>query len=186
MGKALAEEAIQSGYDVQFITGPVSSENLPALDANNIHSIQSAEEMLAMAQQLVSDAQVVIFAAAVADYTPIEKLTEKMGKSDADLTLQLRPTPDIAKTLGAQKREDQIFIGFALQTSDGETHAQRKLTAKNLDGIILNTPASLGAEQGTFTLLSPSTAPIHWGSISKQTCATRILDAIEQRSEDLG
>jgi phosphopantothenoylcysteine decarboxylase/phosphopantothenate--cysteine ligase len=180
MGKALAEQALQIGYTVEFVTGPVATENLPALEPHQIHSVTRAEEMLAVAQPLFQTADLIIFAAAVADYTPSEVLSEKMAKTTDELTLKLRPTPDIAKTLCSQKRGDQIAIGFALQTSNGEMNARRKLTAKNLDGIVLNTPASLGAATGTFSFLSIHTAQFQeWGSLDKSTCAKKIFDAVD-------
>jgi phosphopantothenoylcysteine decarboxylase/phosphopantothenate--cysteine ligase len=179
MGKALAEQALQLGYTIEFITGPVAAENLPALENNPLHKVTGAEEMLATAQPLFQTADIIIFAAAVADYTPAEILPEKMAKTTDELTLKLRPTPDIAATLCAQKRDDQIAIGFALQTSDGEANARRKLTAKNLDGIVLNSPATLGSATGTFSFLSKQAEQFQeWGDINKTTCAKKIIEAV--------
>lgn len=190
MGKAIAEEAVQRGYEVEFVTGPVAEENLPAqpllqnhakADNNiHIHKITSAEEMLAAARQHFQTSEIIIFAAAVADYAPAEKLPEKMAKSADELVLRLRPTPDIAQTLCTEKINGQVAIGFALQTSDGEANARRKLKSKNLDGIVLNTPDTLGAEGGTFSFLSANAARFEeWGHIDKTTCARKILEAGE-------
>ncbi|WP_372807077.1 phosphopantothenoylcysteine decarboxylase [Pontiella sp.] len=177
MGKAIAEEAAARGYAVEFVSGPVAGNNLP--QAASLHRVTSAQEMLDQAQKLFPSADATVFAAAVADYAPAEKRTEKMAKSTGELILHLRPTPDIAKTLCANKRADQVAIGFALQTSDGEFNATRKLEGKNLDGIVLNTPATLGAQDGDFSFLSRSAeAFAHWGVIDKAECAKRILDAI--------
>ena len=181
MGKALAEEAAGRGYDIEFVTGPVAEENLPGIETTHIHKVTSAEEMLAAARNLSEKADVVIFAAAVADYAPVETLSEKMAKSTDELTLRLQSTPDIAETLCANKPSRQIAIGFALQTSDGEANARRKLETKNLDGIVLNTPATLGAENGTFSFLACNSAHFdEWGCISKTACAEKIFDAIER------
>ena len=181
MGKAIAEEAVDRGYKVEFVTGPVDAQNLPARADIHIHYATSAEEMLATAQKLFNAAKIVIFAAAVADYAPIEKLSEKMAKSTGELTLRLRPTPDIARTLCAEKRNGQIAIGFALQSADGEANARRKLEAKNLDGIVLNTPATLGAEDGIFSFLSTHAEHFdEWGCIGKADCAKNILNAIDR------
>ncbi len=183
MGKAIAEEAAARGFYVDFVCGPVSSGNLPELKGRgSIHSVISAEDMLATSIPLFSKADAAVFAAAVADYAPKEMKTEKMAKSDDELVLHLRPTPDIAKTLGAAKQANQVTIGFALQTSDGESNAQRKLSEKNLDGIILNTPATLGAPTGNFSFLERNADAFQqWGCIGKAACAIRILDAIERR-----
>ena len=184
MGKALAEEAVARGYDVDFVSGPVAKANLPRLETTgNIHQVVSAEEMLAKAAELFPAAAVIIFAAAVADYAPAEKQSEKMAKSDGELLLRLRPTPDLAKTLCATKQTGQTAIGFALQTADGEACARRKLEGKNLDGIVLNSPASLGAATGTFGFLAAGAAEFdHWGCIGKNECAKKIFNALERAS----
>lgn len=181
MGQAIAEKATCRGCNVEFITGPVATENLPHLDPDQIHPVVGVEEMLATAQVLFKNSDIIIFAAAVADYAPTEKHTEKMAKSDSELILRLRPTPDIAKTLSTEKRPDQIAIGFALQTADGEANARRKLENKNLDGIVLNSPATLGAENGTFSFLAANNDRFNsWGNIGKAECAQRIFDAIDE------
>lgn len=175
MGKALAEEALKRGMDVDFISGPVSPENLPG--KAHITCVTSAEEMLVAAQEKFSTADLIIFAAAVADYQPANKSDEKVPKLGTNLTIELKPTPDIAATLCANKRKDQIAIGFALQTNDGEAKAREKLAAKNLSGIILNTPATLGAETGLFTWISFQTLE-NWGSLGKAECAEQIFDKV--------
>lgn len=181
MGKALAEEAANLGYSVDLVSGPVPESNLPNLGTSGIlHRVVGAEEMLARAAQRFPAADVAIFAAAVADYAPAERRSEKMAKSNDDLVLHLRPTPDIAKTLGAIKQQGQITIGFALQTSDGERDAARKLREKNFNGIVLNTPSSLGAPTGSFSYLAADTKGFDdWGCIEKSECARRIMDAVE-------
>jgi phosphopantothenoylcysteine decarboxylase/phosphopantothenate--cysteine ligase len=182
MGKALAEEAVHRGFEVDFVSGPVAPANLPNLGKSGaIHPAVSAGEMLAAAASRFETADVIIFAAAVADYAPAEKRHEKMVKSTEELTLRLQPTPDIARTLCAKKRADQLAIGFALQTSDAEEHARRKLVEKNLDGIVLNAPAALGSDKGDFSFLPSKEAQfIPWGHISKQSCAERVMDELEK------
>ncbi len=184
MGKAIAEEALARGYTVDFVSGPVAPNNLPdLLSSGNIYPVTDAEEMCSTAAKLFAAADLIIFAAAVADYTPAEKRNEKMPKSTEDLILRLRPTPDIAKTLCAEKTSAQIAIGFALQTHDGEANARRKLEDKNLDGIVLNTPATLGSSTGTFSFLSRSEKEFsYWGQISKSACAHHIFEAVNQLS----
>ena len=94
------------------------------------------------------------------------------------MTIELKPTPDIAATLCANKRDDQIAVGFALQTHDGEEKARAKLKKKNLDGIVLNTPATLGAETGTFTWIAADGINA-WGSLDKAECAKRIFEQVQ-------
>jgi phosphopantothenoylcysteine decarboxylase/phosphopantothenate--cysteine ligase len=140
--------------------------------------------MLAAARTYINAADVVIFAAAVADFAPAEPMTEKMAKPSDEFTLRLRPTPDIAATLCAGKPAGQIAIGFALQTGSGEMEARLKLASKNLDGIVLNTPASLDAPTGHFRFLSNRTDAFEeWGETDKTDCARRILDAAEHMAD---
>lgn len=188
MGKALAEEALRQGMDVIFISGPVPKENLPIVDAVSsphsggkentprlqIQHVISAEEMLAAAQAHFSDADLIIFAAAVADYQPAKKSAEKLPKVGTNITLELKPTPDIAATLCATKHPGQRAVGFALQTHDGEAKAREKRDSKHFDGIVLNTPATLGAENGFFTWIDSGGSDV-WGILSKTECARRIL-----------
>ena len=183
MGKAIAEEAMRRGYSVEFVSGPVAPDNLPDLkQQGTIHSVVSAAEMLAVSSALFSRANAIIFAAAVADYTPAERRVDKMSKTDNELTLHLRPTQDIAKTLCSTRHCDQVAIGFALQTSDGEANARRKLQEKNLNGIVLNSPATLGAKTGTFSFLDRDEDSFRvWGNINKTDCAKNIFDEIEKR-----
>ncbi|MDF7806050.1 phosphopantothenoylcysteine decarboxylase [Pontiellaceae bacterium B12219] len=180
MGKALAEEAGKRNCEITFISGPVANGNLPTKGNKiNLIKVTGAEEMLQQAAAYFQSSDIIIFAAAVADYTPAEKRPKKMAKSEADLLLRLKATPDIAKTLCANKAAHQIAIGFALQTEDGETNARRKLTAKKLNGIVLNTPASLGSATGTFSFLAEDMPAFeHWGTIDKETCAMHILDYV--------
>jgi len=175
MGKALAEEAVFQGLEIDFISGPVPDANLPNI--GKITRVTGAEEMLAAAQAKFPEADIIIFTAAVADFQPLEKLTEKVPKLGTNLTVELKPTPDIAATLCANKRDDQVAIGFALQTHDGETKAREKLAKKNLNGIVLNTPATLGAETGLFTWIDFQTLE-KWGAIDKADCAKQIFSKI--------
>ena len=177
MGKALAEEAQAQGFLVDFISGPVPTENLPDLK-NEITHVISAEEMLSAAQNRFPDADIIIFAAAVADFKPIETSSEKKPKTGDPISINLQPTPDIAATLCANKRDNQIAIGFALQTHDGEEKAKEKLVKKNLDGIILNTPATLDAETGLFTWINSQDITC-WGSLDKAECAKQIFNQIK-------
>ncbi|MBC8206265.1 MAG: phosphopantothenoylcysteine decarboxylase [Kiritimatiellaeota bacterium] len=194
MGKALAEEALSQGFEVDFISGPVPDANLPGearpeetRRAIHITRITGAEEMLSAAQAKFAAADIIIFAAAIADFQPLEKSDEKVPKGENNVSMELKPTPDIAARLCANKRDDQIAIGFALQTHDGEAKAREKLAKKNLNGIVLNTPASLGAETGFFTWIgSParqaqSRQPLeNWGCLTKTECAKKIFRAFSE------
>lgn len=181
MGKALAEAALAEGAEVDFVTGPVAGENLPRGARLTIHRVISAQDLLKTAQPLYALSEVVIYAAAVADYRPVESAAEKLPKQPGELVLRLEATPDVAATLNAAKRPGQITIGFALQTHDGLAKAEEKLIRKGLDGIVLNGPEALGSESGTYTFLARGAHGVEttrWGELSKPDCARHILDAV--------
>lgn len=181
MGKALAEEALAAGAEVDFVTGPVAEENLPRGPHLHLHRVVSAEDMLKASQSRYAGAAVVIYAAAVADYRPAEYQAHKLPKQEGELVLRLAATPDVAATLNAAKRPGQVTIGFALQTHDGLAKAGEKLQRKGLDGIVLNGLDALGGESGTYTFIqragAGSTDVAEWGALSKRACAQHILDA---------
>ena len=179
MGKALAEEASAAGADVDFVSGPVADNNLPRGAGIRIHPVVSAQDMLKASQKLYAGADVVIYAAAVADYKPVEYHAEKLPKKSGELTIKLEATPDVSATLNAKKRPGQVAIGFALQTHNGVKLAQEKLKKKQLDGIVLNALDALGGESGTYTFIHAANGNAgsvdEWGKLDKRTCARRIL-----------
>lgn len=177
MGQALALEAARRGAEVDFITGPVAQAYWPLAPNIHLHPVRTAQNMLATAQRLQAKANLVIFAAAVADYAPAEPSAEKQAKSTGPLSLTLTPTPDIAASLKADAPRDQLRIGFALQSGDGRAEAREKLTRKGLDAIVLNHPEAMGAHQASYHLLTREPdACTAWGELSKTECAHRILD----------
>lgn len=143
MGYALAETCASRGAHVTLVSGPVNlSANHP-----NIHCIkvESAEQMYQAATQAFRNANAGILCAAVADFTPAAPAETKIKREKDDLQLCLKPTQDIAAALGQQKRENQVLVGFALETHDETAHAQDKLKRKNLDFIVLNSLNDKGA-----------------------------------------
>ncbi len=149
MGYALAEEAARRGAEVHLISGPTALEtNHP-----NIHlvRVQTAQEMLEVAQSVFPTANLAIFAAAVADYTPQQTASQKIKKSSDTLALALTKTVDIAQSLSAQKQAGQRTVGFALETENELKHAAAKLQKKHLDMIVLNSLNDAGAGFGHDT-----------------------------------
>ena len=175
MGKALAEAALAAGAEVDFVTGPVPEASIPRGERLRISHVVSAREMLAASQKLYARADVVVYAAAVADYAPAEFHDRKLPKQTGEMVIRLEATPDIAATLNEQKRPGQVVIGFALQTHDAVSKARAKLSKKRLDGIVLNSLDALGGESGTYTYLSPEGGEDAWGQLEKHACARRIL-----------
>lgn len=144
MGFALAEECAACGADVTLVAGPVSLKT-PHASIKRI-DVESASQMYEAARSEFEDADAAILCAAVADFTPDNKATEKIKREKGgNLLLELKPTPDIAASLGAAKRPDQRLVGFALETNNAESNARDKLARKNLDFIVLNSLEDKGA-----------------------------------------
>lgn len=143
MGYAIAAELLKNGMKVTLVSGPVSIQlNHPLL---NIIPVNTAQEMFEASAKIFEGCDGAILCAAVADYTPLESLDEKIKRTEGYLTLQLKPTADIAAALGKSKRTNQILVGFALETNNELAHAIQKLHKKNLDFIVLNSLAEPGA-----------------------------------------
>ena len=143
MGFALAEECARRGASVTLVAGPVAVTTEPRLDSLITRiDVESAEQMRAAAVEAFSQADAAILCAAVADYRP-EKAEEQKIKRESDgqpqpLCLKLVPNPDIAAELGRMKGKGQRLVGFALETNDEQSNAEKKLKKKNLDFIVLN------------------------------------------------
>lgn len=143
MGYALAEVCASRGASVTLVSGPVSlTANHPNI---RLVRVESAEQMYHAATEAYQQADAGILCAAVADFTPASPADVKIKREKDDLQLLLKPTRDIAAALGKQKREDQLLVGFALETNDEIAHAQDKLQRKNLDFIVLNSLNDKGA-----------------------------------------
>jgi len=149
MGYALAETLATWGATVQLVSGPVS---MTAQHPNiSTTPITSAKEMLAATQAYYPKADIAIFAAAVADYTPANPSDYKLKKSGDALQLNLIKNPDIAAEMGKLKRKGQLNIGFALETHDEMQHAEEKLRKKKFDFVVLNSLKDEGAGFGHDT-----------------------------------
>ncbi len=178
MGYALAKASLNLGAEVILISGP-SNEKIPESASLKLIKVQSANEMLKAAEEYFEHADIGIMSAAVADYAP-KNVSDKKIKKDADsVSIELVRNPDIAKTLGAKKREDQLLIGFALETDNEEVNAKRKLKSKNFDLIVLNSLKDEGAgfayDTNKVTLITHNkvrSLPL----LSKEETAKKIID----------
>ena len=136
MGFALAEECARRGAKVTLIAGPVSlsvhNKNINRID------IESCEQMYKAATEYFPHADAAILCAAVADFKPAITADSKIKREKDDLIIQLTPTKDIAAELGKMKKDNQVMVGFALETDNEQANAQSKLQRKNLDFIVLN------------------------------------------------
>ncbi len=173
-GYALAAEACARGHSVTLISGPVHLD--PIMDAKNV-SVETAVEMRTAVLGAYSDADVVIMAAAVADYRPTTFSEHKIKKAEDEGVLHLSRNPDILRELGKLK-EAQLLVGFALETHDQLTSARTKFEEKNLDLLVLNGPANLGGNEGTHQVLS-SNGFIEGKTRSKAAFSEYLIDLIE-------
>jgi phosphopantothenoylcysteine decarboxylase/phosphopantothenate--cysteine ligase len=179
MGYALAEAAAERGGAVTLISGPSALDPPGGIE---VVSVQTAEDMHRAVQQRRDTADLVLMAAAVADYTPASPSDTKQKKHEAEMTLHLRRTPDILRTLGSHKRPDQVLVGFALETDDELDNARRKLKRKNLDWIVLNNPteqgAGFGPDTNRVTLLGADGSVESLPLLPKRAVADAILDRV--------
>lgn len=180
MGFAIAEEAAARGAEVTLVTGPVTiqTEN-PAISRINV---RSAREMLDAAQKVFSECDAAILSAAVADYAPEHCADSKIKREKTDgMTLRLVKNPDIAATLGAGKGE-RTLVGFALETDNERENALRKMNAKNLDFIVLNSLknplAGFDKDTNQITILGRDGKEKEYPAKSKREVAADILDVV--------
>lgn len=180
MGMAIAKECSRRGAQVSLILGP----SRLSISDNNIEvtSVVSGEEMYKATASKHADADIVIFAAAVADYRPQSVSQEKIKKKSDNFTLELERTIDIAGSLGQKKRSNQIHVGFALETIDEEFYAQKKLEKKNLDFIVLNSLRDKGAgfrtDTNKITIYTAEGDKIPFDLKSKDEVAADIINTI--------
>jgi phosphopantothenoylcysteine decarboxylase/phosphopantothenate--cysteine ligase len=143
MGYALAAAAVKAGHDVTLISGPSALE--PPRGARTV-GVETGRQMLEAVRRHFPGCDRLIMAAAVCDYEPRRKAPAKIKKGGGPMTLRLRPAIDILAWAGRHKKADQAVIGFALEDSKPRSNAERKLRDKNLDMIVANAPAAIGAE----------------------------------------
>jgi len=180
MGYALARAALKAGHKVTLITAP-TTQRVPG--GAKIIKVETATEMFEAVRKHFSRCDCLIMAAAVADYTPVRPAKTKIKKEDKFLTIKLKPTTDILKWAGRHKKKKQVVVGFALEDRKLRERAERKLKDKNLDMIIANTPAAVGADKSTVQIKTPDSSWTKIENASKITTAKRIIKMIERLSQ---
>lgn len=179
MGTELAMAAASMGANVQVISGPAVFK--PKGQNINVLHVQSAEEMLQACEDHFQNADIAIFAAAVADYRPKMRSTEKIKKNAEQMNLELVRNPDILGTLSKKRRDNQILMGFALETEREEAFALKKLEEKHLDFIVMNSLRDDGAgfgETNKVTLFGRNRKKWESAIEHKSTLARRLLEYI--------
>lgn len=182
MATAIAQELAFRGASVTVVSGPAAVK--PKQSDIQVIDVVTAEEMYqATIAQYEQGADIVVLCAAVADYTPAQKLSVKMKKKGDNLTLELLPTKDIAACVGKIKREGDILVGFALETDNEFDNAQDKLARKNLDMIVLNSLRDEGAgfagDTNKVNIFFKNGERSSYPLKSKQSVAIDIVDSIE-------
>ena len=181
MGYALATCAMLRGAKVTLVTGPTNLKRPPFV---NVVEIKSAKEMFDAVTSYGDEQDVIIKAAAVADYTPAVVSDEKVKKADGELQIDLKRTQDILKHLGEHKKANQFLCGFSMETENMLENSRKKLTKKNLDMIVANNLKVAGAGFGTDTnvvTLITKDSELELDIMSKTDVANRILDEIMSR-----
>ena len=180
MGYALAEAAYARGADVMLIAGP---GDLPLPFGATVHRVETTAEMQRATQALVKRADLLVMAAAPADYRPAKPAATKRPRADGGLTVELEATPDILASL--QPHTGCVLVGFSLETGgNGVAKARKKLQDKGLDFVILNDALEPGAgfevTTNRVTIIRKSGEPTELPLLSKRDVADKILDAVEQ------
>ena len=178
MGYAIAKMAMLRGAEVTLISGKVSLEPVPFV---KMVDIVSAEDMYNAVIKSAKDADIIIKAAAVADYRPSDVSEEKIKKKDGDMSIPLERTKDIIGTLGSSKRDGLFLCGFSMETEHMLENSKAKLTKKNLDMIVANNVKVAGAGFGTDTnvvTVITKDAVEELPMMSKEEVADALLDRI--------
>ncbi len=181
MGFSIAHEFAEQGAEVTLVSGPVNiiagHPNISRID------VTSADEMLRECTRYFKTADITVMAAAVADYKPKKSSDSKIKKKGTDLVIEFTKTIDILEKLGKIKKNDQILVGFALETDNELKNASQKLKKKNLDLIILNSLKDKGAGFGTttnkITIISSKGKTDKYPLKSKEGVAKDILEKIK-------
>ena len=185
MGFALAEECARRGAEVTLIAGPVNCQlSIENRQIVNRIDVESCDEMYKAATEVFPQMDAAILCAAVADFRPEQQATQKIKREGDDLIIRLKPNPDIAAALGKMKKENQLLVGFALETNDEEANAYKKLKKKNLDFIVLNSLQNKGtcfqSDENQISIISHD-GQKDYEKKSKQAVAADIIDELVQR-----
>lgn len=184
MGYAIAEQAMRRGADVTLVSGRVTIQ--PPIGVHVV-PIVSAADMAQAVKERADEQDIIIKAAAVADYRPADVSDEKVKKKDDSLSLALERTEDILAYLGAHRREGQFLCGFSMETEHMIENSRAKLEKKNIDMIVANNLKQKGAGFGTDTnvvTLLTREETVELPMMSKEEVADALLDYIMEHWKD--
>ncbi len=182
MGFAIADEFAERGADVSLVTGPSGCET--GHDSITRIDVTSAGEMFEACMNEFGDSDIIVMAAAVADYMPEKAAPEKIKKEGEEFQLRMVRTRDILAEMGRLKHEGQFLVGFALETDNMISNAEHKLDKKNLDLIVLNSPndegAAFGVETNKVTMIDRNKHHYEYELKLKLDVAIDIVDKIKE------
>jgi len=172
MGYALARAAIKAGHKVTLITAPA---NLKKPTDAKVVEVETSAQMFDAVKKHFPKSKCLIMAAAVSDYKPVKLSKTKIKKNAAELTIKLKPTQDILKWAGRNKKKNQVVVGFAMEDKNLKTNAEIKLRNKKLDMIVANSPTAIDANRSTVHIKSKNAKWVTLSNKSKQTTAKKII-----------
>jgi phosphopantothenoylcysteine decarboxylase / phosphopantothenate---cysteine ligase len=183
MGIAIAEALYDFGADVELVQGPVQAST--TYRNVKVTPVVTAQEMFDAVMQSLEEADIIVMAAAVADFTPGTVAEQKIKKTSDQLTIDLVKTKDILQSAGAIKKDNQLLVGFALETDNEQENALKKLSAKNADMIVLNSlrheGAGFGIDTNKVTIFDKEENSYTFEVKSKQLVARDIVELIIQK-----
>ncbi|MCC6464806.1 MAG: phosphopantothenoylcysteine decarboxylase [Planctomycetes bacterium] len=173
MGMELARAAQRLGASVTVVCGPTHLQPPPGVA---FVPVVSAQEMLEAVSERFDRAHVFIASAAVSDYRPAERVRGKIKKSDHDMTLKLVRNPDVLRSMGQRRRDDQVMVGFSLEAANEVEYAKGKMTDKHCDLMVVNTPLHFGDTKEFVRILSPAGLVAELPPSTKAQVADAIVD----------
>lgn len=182
MGYAIADAAVKAGAEVTLVSGPVSLSppgNLQCVE------VKSALEMKEAVMERLAEMDIIIMAAAVADYRPRVVSKQKIKKEQTTLIIEMEKNPDIAMEIGKHKRANQFFVGFAAETEHLEQHAKTKLKKKGMDLIVANQVSlpgvGFGSDYNQVRIFDKAGEVLHIPRMKKSDVAAKIISLIGER-----
>jgi len=185
MGYALARAALKAGHKVTLITAP-TSQKPPG--QTKLINVETAAQMFEAVKKYFSRCDCLIMAAAVSDYTPKSPSGTKIKKDGKSITVKLKPTVDILGWAGKQKKlnsqrakeKRKIVVGFALEDKAVRARAEKKLKDKNLDMIVANSPAAIGADKSNVQIKAANSLWLEFQNATKSATANKIIRLTEK------
>ena len=178
MGYAIAQAALQQGWEVVLVSGPVELSAPPGCE---FHQVITTAQMQNACERLFPGCDGVIATAAVCDYKPVQRVTGKMKKIGGSITVEMIETDDVLAELGKTKGSRWV-LGFALEAQNPRENALQKLRRKNCNWIVLNSPEAIGSEENSVELISSSGETVASWSGPKSRIATSLVEWLNEQA----